>query len=89
MRTESKILAGACAGLYFFLSAFYFKVDEGLQEISKINTTLAVAVAEMKGLDNRITKVEDENSEIKKDVKKLSNGFINLETRVGYLESAR
>lgn len=79
MKTESKILAAACAGLYFFLSAFYFKVDEGLKEVSQINTTLAVAVSELKGLDNRVGNVET-------DVKKLNNGFVSLTTRVGYLE---
>lgn len=75
MKTESKILAGACAGLYFFLSAFYYKVDAGLQEMAKMNTTLAVAVA---GISN----IEKDVEENKQDIKKL-------ETRVGYLESSR
>lgn len=74
-----KVISIIGVALLFFLSAFYYKVDAGLEEMAQMNTTLAVAVSKMEGLDIRVQGVEQ-------DVKKLNDGFINLQTRVGYLE---
>lgn len=65
--------------LYFFLSAFYTNQEEGLQKMAEMNTTLTVAVSEMTEIKQNVK----ENSD---DIKKLNDGFINLQTRVGYLE---
>lgn len=89
MKIENKVLAVACGGLYFFLSAFYYKVDAGLQEMAKINTTLAVAVSEMKGLDKRVGRVEDSLSIVESDVKKLNGRVIALESNSIYIGGKR
>lgn len=85
MKIENKILAAACAGLYFFLTAFYYKVDAGLQEMAKMNVTLAVAVSEMKGLDKRVGNIEESLSIVESDVKKLNGRVIALESNSIYM----
>lgn len=66
----------------FLLSAFYYDVKQYGEELKEINVNMAVLTSNSISHDKRLTSVET-------DVKKLDKGFVNLETRVGYLESGR